>query len=129
MGATVVKRNFFSATVAHPGGAVTLAALKRIAGWGFVPDANNVPTSQKSADSFMSNAATIIPTSDVYVGHDEFVRDAAAAGPPVLYRGSLATGGQPYTLPSTPNRSIVDDNAVYIYSAAGQDIEVITQGI
>lgn len=126
---TIVKRNFFSATCPHPGGAVTLAALKRLMNWGFVMDANNVPTAQKSADSFMSNAATIIPTSDVYVGHDEFVRDAAAAGPPVLYRGSLAVGGAVYTLPATANRGIVDDNGVFIYSAAGQDVEVITQGI
>lgn len=129
MGATITKRNFFSAVVAHPGGAVTLAALKRLAGWGFVPNANNEPTTQKSADSFMSNAATIIPTSDAYVGHDEFVRDAAAAGPPVLYKGSLAAGGQPYSLPATADRGIVDDNGTWIYSSAGQDIEVITQGI
>lgn len=129
MGATIQKRNFFSATVAHPGGAVTLAALKRLLGWGFVMDSNNVATAQTSADSFMSSSGSLIPqTDDVYVGHDSFVSSAAAAGPPVLYRGSKAAAGQPYSL-TDYFRGPVDDNTVYVYSAAGQDIEVITLGI
>lgn len=126
--ATISARKFFSRTVAHPGGAVSLAALKRIAGWGFTPDSNNVPTSQVSMDSFTENSGSVIPASDAYFGDSEFVRDAAAAGPPVLYQGVLASGGQPFSLEEFCRGVIGDDN-VYIYSAAGQDMQIITLGI
>lgn len=130
MGTTITARNFFSRTVSHPGGVpLTLAALKRLAGWGLSHDANNTPTTQKSADSFVSDGATILPqTSDVYVGDDQFVAAAAAVGPPVLYRGSLAIMGQPYSL-TDYCRGIVADDDVWIFSALAQDIEIITLGV
>lgn len=129
MAPTIQKRNFFSRTVAHPGGAVTLAALKRIAGWGFNVDSNGAPTTDKSADSFVSDGATINPlSSDMYVGHDAFVSAASAVGPPVLYRGVKAAVDSYFNL-NDYCRGIVADDDVYIYSALAQDLEIITLGV
>lgn len=107
---------------------MSLAALKRIAGWGLDPDSNNSPTIAKSMDSFMSIGGTVIPVSDAYFGDSQYVRDVAAVGSPVLYKGVLAAGGQPFSL-NDYCRGVVDDETVFIYSTAGQDMEIITLGI
>lgn len=137
---TFIKRNLFSRTVAHPGdggagsAAITLAALMRLEGWGTqsltatnVSDPNNPIGTAKSLDSFQGDGGTLIPqTADVYVGDDEFVADAAAVGPPRLYRGSKAVAGQPFSL-NDYFRAPIDANDVSIYSVA-QNIEIIFEG-
>lgn len=129
MGATITKKNFFSRVVAHPGGAVTLAALMRLGGWGYVPNALGQPTTQLSADSFTGDACTIIPnTATIYVGDDEFVRNAAGAGPPIVYQGVPAIAGQPFSL-TDYCRGVVAADDIYVYSVAGQDVQVVFDSI
>src|ERR1700704_296333 len=111
MGATITKENFFSRTVSHPGGAVTLAALMRIGGWGFVRDSLGAVATQKSADSFTGDNVQFIPTTDMYVGDDEFVRDAAGAG---VYKGVLAAGATPFNV-TDYCRSVAATDDVYVY--------------
>lgn len=126
---TFTKKNFFNRTIAHPGGVITLAALMRLGGWGYVPDANGQPTANKSCDSFTGDACSIIPeTATMWVGDDEFVRDAAGAGPPIVYAGVPMVAGQPFSL-TDYCRGIVPTDDVYIYSVAGQPAEVVFQSI
>lgn len=129
MAPTVTKKNFFSRTVAHPGGVVTLAALMRLGGWGLVPDTNGQPTSQKSADSFTGDGGTLIPeTASMWVGDDEFVRDASGVGPPIVYAGVPAAALQPFSL-TDYYRGVVAADDIYVYSVAGQNVEIIFQSI
>lgn len=125
MGATVTRENFFSRTVSHPSGAVTVAALLRIGGHGFNRDANGQPTADKSVDSFLSDNVQFIPTTDMYVGDDKFVRDAAGAGPPVVYRGVRAAGGEPFNVTDQCRARGTED--VFVYSAGVQDVELVFQ--
>lgn len=109
---TIFKRNFFSDTVAHPGGAVTLAALLRIGGWGLNPDGS------KSADSFTGDNAMIIPTTDAHVG-GESTADAT---------NTLAAAGIPFNL-TNYCRGVVAADDIYIYSLAGQDMQIVFQSV
>jgi hypothetical protein len=109
---TIFKRNFFSDTVAHPGGAVTLAALLRIGGWGLNPDGS------KSADSFTGDNVQFIPTGDAYVGWED-TTDATDV---------LAAAGQPFNVTAWC-RGVVATDDVYVYSLAGQDIQLIFQSV
>lgn len=122
MAPTIRKRNFFSETVSHPGGAVTLAALLRLGGWG------TDDTGAKSADSFTGDNAQFIPTTDMYVGWDENVSDAAAVGPPVLYQGVLAVGGDPFNITSH-GKSLAAADDVWIFSAGVQDVQIVFQSV
>lgn len=116
---TIFKRNFFSETVEHPGGAVTLAALMRLGGWGLNPDGS------KSADSFTGDNAQFIPTTDMYVGWDENVRDAAADP---LYAGILASGATPFNVTAWC-RGVVATDDIWIYSAAAQAVQIVFQSL
>lgn len=129
MAPTITKKNLFSRVVAHPGGVVTLAALLRLGGWGFVPDANGQPTAQKSADSFTGDGGTVIPeTATAYFGDDEFVRNAAGVGPPIVYKGVPAIAGQPFSLTDFC-RGIVPSDDLFIYSVGAQNVEIVFQSI
>lgn len=122
----ITKENFFSRTVSHPGSVVTLAALMRIGGWGLVRDSLGAVTTQKSADSFTGDNAQFIPTTDCYVGDDEFVRDAAGAG---VYQGVLASGGIPFNV-TDYCRGVAAADDIYIYSPAGvQNIQIVFQAL
>lgn len=126
---TITARKFFSETVAIGATAVSMASLMRAAGWGYVPGANNAIGTQPSLDSFAGDGASVIPTNDLYVGHDQYVRDSAGAGPPRTYKGVLAAAGVPFSL-NDYTRGIVDTEAVYFYSPSGaQDLEIVFQGI
>lgn len=129
MAPTITKKNFFSRTVAHPGGVVTLAALMRLGGWGSVPDADGQPTAQKSADSFTGDGATIIPeTATMWVGDDVFVRDAAGVGPPIVYAGVPAIADQAFSL-TDYCRGVVAADDVYIYSVGAQAMQIVFQSV
>lgn len=122
MAPTIQKRNFFSETVEHPGGAVSLAALMRLGGWGTGSDGS------KSADSFTGDNAQFIPTTAMYVGWDENVADAPDVGPPVRYKGVLAADDTPFNVTAWC-RGIVDAESVWIFSAASQDMQIVFQSI
>lgn len=114
-------RKFFSENVAIAGTtAVSMETLMRNAGWGYLvnPDTNVIDTTQFSMDSFTGNGGSILPAADLYVGHDQFVRDAAAAGPPRLYKGALAAAGLKFGLEDFC-RGIVDPSRVWFYAAGG----------
>lgn len=129
MAPTITKKNLFSRVVSHPGGAVTLAALMRLGGWGLVPDANGQPTTQKSADSFTGDGGSVIPeTATLYFGDDEFVRDAAGVGPPIVYKGVPAVATQPFSL-TDYCRGVVAADDLYVYSIAPQNVEIVFQSI
>lgn len=102
-----------------------MAALMRIGGWGLVRDSLGVVTTQKSADSFTGDNVQFIPTTDAFVGDDEFVRDAAGAG---VYKGTLAVGGDPFNV-TDYCRGVVATDDVYIYSAGVQDFQIVFQSI
>lgn len=107
---TIFKRNLFSDVVAHPGGVVTLAALLRIGGWGLNPDGS------KSADSFTGDNVQFIPAADAYVGW-ESTTDATDV---------LAAGTEPFNV-TDYCRGVVATDDVYIYSLAGQNIQIVFQ--
>lgn len=105
---TFTKKNFFSDSVAHPGGAVSIAALLRIGGWG----------AAGTVDSFMGDNCQFIPTTDAYVGNDS-TTDATNV---------LAAGGDPFNV-TDYCRGIASADDVFIYSAAGQNIQLIFQSV
>lgn len=122
-------RKMFSETCAIGSSAVRMSSLMRTAGWGFEMDSNNNITTTLSMDSFLGDGGTVIPTSDLYVGHDQYVRDAAAVGPPRLYKGVPVAGGQPFSL-TDYCRGIVDPEAIWFYSPSGaQDLQLVFQGV
>lgn len=109
--------------------ATSLAALMRTAGWGFLSDANNAIGTQGSLDSFMANQCLITPaTAILYVGHDAFVRNAAAAGPPRLYAGYPIAIAATLNLTQNTN-GIVDAEVVYLYSVGSQQVGIVFYGI
>jgi len=114
-------RKLFSENVAIAGtAAVSMETLMKNAGWGYLvpPITNVIDTTQFSMDSFTGNDGSILPAADVYVGHDEFVRNAAAVGPPRLYKGVLATANVKFGLEDFC-RGIVDPARVWFYAAGG----------
>lgn len=122
-------RKFFSDNVAVAGTtAVSMATLMKNAGWGFELDANNAITTQPSMDSFSGNGASIIPAADVYVGYDQYVRNADGVGPPRTYKGALAAAGLKFGIDDFC-RGIVDPHAVWFYAAGGATTaDLIFQG-
>jgi hypothetical protein len=77
-----------------------------------------IDTTNLSMDSFLADALTIIPAADIYFGHDKFVRDAAAVGPPRLYKGVVAVAGSPFSITEWMGH-VVDTNESWIYAAGG----------
>ena len=114
-------RKLFNENVAIAGTtAVSMETLLRNAGWGYIVDpvTNAIDTTQFSMDSFEGNGGSIKPAADIYVGHDEFVRNAAAAGPPRLYKGILVASGTTFNL-ADYCRGIVDASRIWFYAAGG----------
>lgn len=103
---TFTKKNIFSDTVAHPGGAVSIAALLRIGGWG----------AAGTVDSFTGDNVQIIPTTDAYVGNDS-TTDATNV---------LAAGGDPFNV-TDYCRGVVAADDIFIYSAGPQNIQIFFQ--
>lgn len=106
---------------------VSMETLMRTAGWGFEPGANNAIGTVPSLDSFEGNGGSILPAGNVYVGYDQYVRDAAAAGPPRLYKGALAAAGVKFGLDDFC-RGIVDPARVWFYSAGGTTADLVLDG-
>ena len=127
-----VARKFFSETTTLSGNqAISVLALMRLAGWGFEPGANNaIGTTTPSMDSTIGTGLTIIPESaTIYIGHDQYVRDQAQAGPPRTYRGVPVTAGVPYTV-NEYTRGLVDLGEVWVWmTAPAQSLEIIFKGI
>ncbi len=127
-------RKFFSETVssgASSGSAgVSIGSIMSTAGWGWEMDSNNdITTTTPSLDSTIGTGLTVIPTATLYFGEDQYVRDAAAAGPPRLYKGVPATAGEPFNV-TEYCRGLVDIFETFIYSPSGaQDIQIIFKGI
>jgi len=112
------SRKLFSENVAIPGTVTSMETIMKTAGWGFQSDANNAISTVPSLDSFTGNSGSLLPAADVYVGHDEFVRNAAAAGPPRLYKGVLASGTVKFNLEDFC-RGIVDPAKIWLYAPGG----------
>jgi len=104
-----------------------METLMRTAGWGYEVGANNAITTIPSLDSFEGNGASILPAGDVYVGHDEYVRDAASAGPPRVYQGALAAATLKFGLDDFC-RGIVDPSRVWFYSVSGTTGDLVFDG-
>ena len=117
---------FFSENVAIPAATATsMATLLRTAGFGFERDpVTNAITAIPSLDSIDGIGASIVPAGIVYVGHDQFVRDAAVAGPPRLYKGALAAVAQKFGLDDFV-RGVIDPNEVWFYSAGGTTADLV----
>ena len=123
-------RKFFSETCSLPSATPTrVGTIMASAGWGFEPGTNNSITTTLSLDSTIGTGLTIIPASGCWVGHDQYVRDNASAGPPRTYKGVPVAAGQPFTVEEF-TRGLVDIYEVWLYTPGGaQDIEVIFKGI
>lgn len=108
---------------------VSMESLMRTAGWGYEYDltTNVVDTTKLSMDSFEGNGGSILPAGDVYVGSDQFVRNAAAVGPPRLYQGALAVATVKFGLDDFC-RGIVDPARVWFYSVAGTTCDLVLDG-
>lgn len=122
-------RKFFSENVAIAATTpVSMEMLMRTAGWGYGTNSNNqIDTTIISLDSFEGNGGSILPAADIYVGHDEFVRDAAAVGPPRLYKGALATAGVKFGLDDFC-RGIVDPARIWFYSTGSTTADLVFDG-
>lgn len=122
-------RKLFAENVAIPAATATsMATIMATAGWGFEfnPTTNAIST-VPSMDSWEGNSGSILPAADVYVGHDEFVANAAAAGPPRLYKGALAASGVKFVLEDFC-RGIVDPTRIWFYSAGGTTADLVFNG-
>jgi hypothetical protein len=106
-----------------------MKSLMLSAGWGSQHDltTNAIDTTTLSLDSFEANAASILPAGNVYVGYDEFVAAAAAAGPPRLYQGALAEAGEKFGLEAFC-RGIVDPAEVWFFSTGGTTLDLVFVG-
>jgi len=126
---TVTSRKTFNEVVSVVGGtAVRIGALMRTAGHGFERDSNNAITTQPSVDSFNGSQLFFIPaTENLYVGDDQYVRDAAAVGPPRLYKGVTVGMGESYNVVQ-PGHGIIDPDSVWVYSAGTQDVAITFVG-
>jgi hypothetical protein len=98
------------------------------AGWGWELDSDNLITTVPSLDSTIGTGLTIIPAAILYFGQDQYVRDAAAAGPPRLYKGVPAVAGQPFDVVEYC-RGLVDIYSVFVYSPGGaQELQIVFKG-
>ena len=120
------SQKFFAENVAIPAATPTsMATLLRTAGYGFERDlTTNAISTTPSLDSFSGVQASIVPAGNVFVGHDAFVSNAAAAGPPRLYQGALAAATAKFSIESFC-RGIVDPNEVWFYSVAGTTADLV----
>lgn len=123
------SRKWFSENVAISAATATsMETLLRTAGWGFEFNATtNAISTTPSLDSFEGNGGSILPAGDVYVGHDAFVANAAAAGPPRLYKGALAVANEKFGLEDFC-RGIVDPSRIYFYSVGGTTMDLVFDG-
>lgn len=129
MVALTVRKLFSEVCAAAALTPVSMATLMRNAGWGLVPDANNDPTTTPSLDSFMGDAGSITPLAGtIYIGHDQYVRNVAGAGPPRTYAGVPVTVGVKFLLEAFC-RGIVDPEQVWIYSVGGENVAIVLEGI
>jgi len=108
-------KTHFSRTVAMAGSAaVALATLMLANGWA-------------ETDSFLGEQLILGPASDVYLGDDENVRDAAGVG---TYQGQLIAGGESINLAAYRDEgSLVDPWTIWLYSAGGQNVAINYTGI
>ena len=108
---------------------VSMESLMQAAGWGYEYDltTNVIDTTKFSMDSFEGNRGSILPAGDVYVGHDEFARNAAAVGPPRLYKGVLASATREFKLEDFC-RGIVDPSRIWFYSVGGTTADLVLDG-
>lgn len=126
-------RKFFSETISSGTSSgtqgVSIGSIMATAGWGFELDSNNAITTAPSLDSTIGTGLTVIPSATLYFGQDQYVRDAAATGPPRLYKGVPAVANQPFDVAEFC-RGLADIFEVFVYSPSGaQDLQIIFKGI
>lgn len=127
-------KRFFAQVVSITGGtAISLADLlgSTTVGWGRVkdPTTNAISTTEKQGDSFMADDGSITPlTETLYIGYDQFVRNAAAAGPPRVYQGAPTAVNVTFQL-GVRRRSIIDYAHVWLYSVNTQSLSIVLGGI
>lgn len=99
-------------------------------GWGFeMNPTTNAITTTPSLDSTIGTGLTVIPASGCWVGHDQFVRDNAGAGPPRTYEGVPVAAGQAFSIEEF-TRGLVDIYEVWLYAPGGvQEVQVIFKGV
>lgn len=121
-----ISQKFFAENVTLTAATPTsMATLLHAAGFGFERDlTTNTISTTPSLDSFSGVQASILPAGDVYVGHDQFVSNAAAAGPPRLYKGALAAATLKFSVESFC-RGIVDPGEVWFYSVGGTTMDLV----
>lgn len=122
-------RKFFAENVAIAGTtAVSMATLMSTAGWGWEADATtNAITTTPSLDSQEGNGGSILPAADIYVGHDQYVRDVAGVGPPRVYQGAIALANKKFGLDDFC-RGIVDPTRIWFYAAVGTTADLVFDG-
>ena len=123
------SRKLFSENVTIPAATATsMATIMETAGWGFeFNPTTNAISAVRSMDSWEGNGGSILPAGDVYVGHDEFVANAAAAGPPRLYKGALAAANVKFGFDDFC-RGIVDPTRIWFFSAGGTTADLVFDG-
>lgn len=121
-------RKFFAATTSLVGAApIRLSDVMKEAGWGFDPAADNAIGTVPNMDSFMGEQLIITPlAATMYYGYDEFLDDAAG-GTPREYVGAPVAINIPLNLISNSGR--IDTTAIFLFSAATQDISIIFLGV
>lgn len=122
----MTSQKFFSETVTVTGGtAISVASLMRTAGYGFEKDSDNAILGTPSMDSFIGDQLFLIAEDEtLYVGHDQFVGTAAAAGPPRVYKGVPAEAAASYNVVQ-PMRGIIDANAVWVFCTNTQGVAIV----
>lgn len=119
-----VSRKIFSANVTLPAATATsLNILMRdsLLHWGFEDTSLTTP----SMDSILGSEAGIVPASDVYIGIDSNVRNAAGGGG--TYQGVLAAAGENYSLQDFGPRGMIDPNQIWLYSVGGTTVDLTFQ--
>lgn len=123
-------RKFFSETCSLPSATATrVGTIMATAGWGFEPGANNSISTTPSLDSTIGTSLSLTPTAGIWIGHDQYVRDSAGAGPPRTYKGVFAAAGEAFDV-AEYTRGLVDINEVWVYTPGlAQEVEVVFKGI
>lgn len=123
-------RKFFSETCSLPSATATrVGTMMATNGWGFEAGANNAISTTPSMDSAIGTSLALIPASGVWVGHDQYVGDAAGVGPPRTYKGVFAPAGERFDV-SEFTRGLVDINEVWLYTPGlAQEVQIVFKGI